>query len=558
MSANVDAHPLSHSSHSPHCPERRIASDERGAIMVMGIFMCIVLVGALWYIAGIGEALVFHERLQEAADSVAFSGAVIEARGMNIIVMMNLLMAAILAIRVAINLIKTVLIVAAAVFTALACIPFLEFFGAFVAPCADGAETMQNLDNSTKQPIDLALEGLHYAEIAVKEATPLAAWGGLVEMVGKYNVGGGVLLGPSTAGMPQSNSSNSGGGWGLPTTDGTLHKLCQEAGKAVGDIITALLDLAFYPVKNVTGVSQVLSKIGDLVGSLAGNDFFCELGDGSPPDTSNILKDYAGQGCQGKQDKLCNQATKDMQKCNTDGCDSSCNPPANATASQTSQCNQDNMTWSNDQSQCDNFDQDACNKQMQQDMKNQQQQAQQKANSAGTSSGSGGDKFPAKVKDSWHNGCDDAQLATVLYAGGNADKALSYTPKLVNVAAAEKRTINGLQDFQNLSWSQSEMFYDCEKSDFSSTDWTTCNVDGEDAMWNFYWRARFRMFNPSASYIAGAGLVATMKIADGKMRLDIATDTARAKSQSWGLTNFILKAELLKVAADVTTPLTLH
>src|SRR5258708_5202200 len=172
----------------PRNPDRRIASDERGAIMVMGIFMCVVLVGALWYIAGIGEAIVFHERMQEAADSVAFSGAVIEARGMNIIVMMNLLMAAILAIRVAINLIKTVLIVAAAIFAVLGLIPFMEWAEAFAAPCEAGAEAMQNLDNSTKQPIDLALEALHYAEIGVKEATPLAAWAGLSEMAGKYNV----------------------------------------------------------------------------------------------------------------------------------------------------------------------------------------------------------------------------------------------------------------------------------------------------------------------------------------------------------------------------------
>ena len=36
---------------------RRLARGEDGAIMVMGIFMCSCLVGALWYLAGIGDAI---------------------------------------------------------------------------------------------------------------------------------------------------------------------------------------------------------------------------------------------------------------------------------------------------------------------------------------------------------------------------------------------------------------------------------------------------------------------------------------------------------------------
>ena len=66
-----------------------VASDERGAIMVLGIFMCTCLVGILWYLAGIGDAIIYRERMQEASDAVAFSAAVIHARGMNLIVLIN-------------------------------------------------------------------------------------------------------------------------------------------------------------------------------------------------------------------------------------------------------------------------------------------------------------------------------------------------------------------------------------------------------------------------------------------------------------------------------------
>ena len=44
-------------------PGRGVGGDERGAILVMGIFMCACLVGILWYLAGIGDAVVFRERM---------------------------------------------------------------------------------------------------------------------------------------------------------------------------------------------------------------------------------------------------------------------------------------------------------------------------------------------------------------------------------------------------------------------------------------------------------------------------------------------------------------
>ena len=142
--------------------EAGIAADDRGAIMVLGIFMCVFLVGSLWYIAGIGDALVYHERMQEGADAVAFSAATIEARGMNIIVLINMLMACILAIRVAINVVKYGLIIAAGIFGALSLIPFAgAVFGAAAGFAAEGAEAAQNVDNSTRTAIDDALIALH-------------------------------------------------------------------------------------------------------------------------------------------------------------------------------------------------------------------------------------------------------------------------------------------------------------------------------------------------------------------------------------------------------------
>lgn len=80
--------------------------DRRGAIMVTAAFMAMFACGALWYLIGVGDAILYRERVQDAADAVAFAGAVYHARGMNIIVTLNIIMAALLGLVVAAKLLK--------------------------------------------------------------------------------------------------------------------------------------------------------------------------------------------------------------------------------------------------------------------------------------------------------------------------------------------------------------------------------------------------------------------------------------------------------------------
>lgn len=72
--------------------------DQRGAILVMGVFMAALLVGFLYYVKGIGEAIVYRERMQDAADTSVFAGAATHARGMNMEAMLNVSSAGVLAV----------------------------------------------------------------------------------------------------------------------------------------------------------------------------------------------------------------------------------------------------------------------------------------------------------------------------------------------------------------------------------------------------------------------------------------------------------------------------
>lgn len=77
---------------------RDLAKDQRGAVMVTGVFMGAFLIGATWLTFGIARAAIFRERVQETADAAAFSSAALHAKGMNLIAAINLVFFAITAI----------------------------------------------------------------------------------------------------------------------------------------------------------------------------------------------------------------------------------------------------------------------------------------------------------------------------------------------------------------------------------------------------------------------------------------------------------------------------
>jgi hypothetical protein len=87
-------------------PLPQFRSQTRGAIVVVAVFMSAVLVGALWYVIGIAEAILQRQQLQDAADAAAYAAAVTHARGMNLMALLNVVMAAILAVLVALKLVE--------------------------------------------------------------------------------------------------------------------------------------------------------------------------------------------------------------------------------------------------------------------------------------------------------------------------------------------------------------------------------------------------------------------------------------------------------------------
>lgn len=74
-----------------------LARDARGAVLVVGLFAAVFLVGLLYYVFGTGETIRHHERMNDAADAGAYDVAVMHARGMNLAALSNMIKLAVTA-----------------------------------------------------------------------------------------------------------------------------------------------------------------------------------------------------------------------------------------------------------------------------------------------------------------------------------------------------------------------------------------------------------------------------------------------------------------------------
>lgn len=104
---------------------QRAKGDDRGAVMVLGVFLAIFLIGALFFLMGIGESLVFRDKAQEAADAASFSVSVVHAKGMNLIAVLNMLLVLMTLLYLSLGVLRDVAYIAyiAACYTPIVVVP---------------------------------------------------------------------------------------------------------------------------------------------------------------------------------------------------------------------------------------------------------------------------------------------------------------------------------------------------------------------------------------------------------------------------------------------------
>ncbi|MEO6419172.1 MAG: hypothetical protein ABIP39_07185, partial [Polyangiaceae bacterium] len=203
-------------------------ADTGGAILIAGVFMTLFLIGGLFFLLGIGNALVFHDHMQEVADASAFTGAVVHARFMNMIAAINIIMLVLVAVHIALGIIHLAMFVANAV----ACLdPGCPDFiwPDLYAVCTGSADAL-DAAKAVYDGYDTILRATLWALSGLQKVLAMTAW--IAAPVMSYNVanyytdmpGGSKVLGLSEGlSIPYLGGS---GKLGLPVIEETPDFLC--------------------------------------------------------------------------------------------------------------------------------------------------------------------------------------------------------------------------------------------------------------------------------------------------------------------------------------------
>jgi hypothetical protein len=216
---------------------------------------------------GVGDSIIYRERVQDAADTVVFAGAVYHARGMNVIATLNIVMAALLGLVVAARLLQFLNTVA--MFISCGCIP-VPFIGGICGTVCQGTVRLQ-------QPLFRAVKALtrlynkvgpilSKTQTGVAVAMPWVAEAKAIGVSRKYSpdVRLGVIASASLVPLPPD--------WnlGLPVKEGDDSVLCGKVSSGIVDLVLTPLPFLVDPVRGwvtrpLTGFVENFCGGGDLV-----------------------------------------------------------------------------------------------------------------------------------------------------------------------------------------------------------------------------------------------------------------------------------------------------
>jgi hypothetical protein len=236
----------------------RLGRDERGAI---------ALIAALAYVQGVGAVVLQREQLQDAADAAAFSSAVLHARGMNVLALLNMLMAALLAVLVALKLVEVITGIAIVAISVIAF--FLPGAAAAIPPIGQLRSGVIEAHDALSPGIHTALEAMHVAATGVRTLVPVASQANALEIVANQPGS------PAQVGFAVPMRAT------LPTEDGSFAQICAKSGDYVGDLTRWALEALHVGGEIGDIVSEATS---DLVRSRG--EWFCGDEGSSPPKTT--------------------------------------------------------------------------------------------------------------------------------------------------------------------------------------------------------------------------------------------------------------------------------
>jgi hypothetical protein len=211
-----------------------ILRDDRGAMMLMSLFLGLLLIGTLYYILGVGDALLYRRVMQDGADAGAFAASVIAAKGMNLHALLNVVMAVTAGVLLVIRSVEVLLEIVLAILGGLAAsIVLAPKALPLIAAITPAEATVEKIGDAVEQFVRIAHDALDVAHHAVQRGYPLLAEARAVDMMAFQDV----YDPPVSAGfvVPLFGPSLPDGGRGLPVEEIEVGTLCDRAANALGD-----------------------------------------------------------------------------------------------------------------------------------------------------------------------------------------------------------------------------------------------------------------------------------------------------------------------------------
>jgi hypothetical protein len=233
----------------------------------MGVFMSVFLVGGLWYMMGIGQAVVYRQSVQAGADATALTSAVYHARGMNVLAMVNIVMGAVMAIAAAAAMLMQIAAMVISVATTLCDMSkmpevtnadgsttnysYLDFACEDIDAAKDLMVKMEAVIVAVKSDTDSMLLNLSVAQKSVALTAPwLGSSQGMVAAAwyAPYVVSGGA---GSPAMVPQGER------YGLPVQDEPFAEACNRGKVIVGKLVELLVPATLTQILEFMDVKVV-------------------------------------------------------------------------------------------------------------------------------------------------------------------------------------------------------------------------------------------------------------------------------------------------------------
>jgi hypothetical protein len=278
-----------------------------------------LLVGGLYYVASVGDAIIFRTQLQDAADATAFKSAVWHARGMNMLVVLNVVMSIALGVFALLRIVEVIILILCLVPVLFpVCMPIFRTLVFNVErPVFNGVSMALRVTHALQEGVSMLVPWVAFGDA---KATPTAAetiWPVSLSMVPPMPTPARVASKlPGNVGHPRLPERGPGA---LPVQQDEFGTLCSKAFTIIPKQLAAWLG-------NVPVVGGTLKETSDaILNDLArkvfglGDGIFCQPAAGMMGKLIEFLGEKMCGFADGKQEAAEEDAERNEQNEQADG-----------------------------------------------------------------------------------------------------------------------------------------------------------------------------------------------------------------------------------------------